>query len=98
MNHPNFNSAIKIVLEFFSELPPTAVAALCGIGICALLVFCGYMLSFVVAFFVFAISQSGTISLVSYIGCIAGFAIFGMIQGYKIYRGIKLNYEQQVSE
>jgi len=98
MNQYNFKSIIEFIVEFFSELPPSVVSFLCGFGFFCLMAFCGYMLAFVVAFFAFAFTQSATISLVSFIACIVIFSLFGIIQGYRMFKGIKLNYEKQGSE
>jgi len=41
MHRPNITSIIEFIAEFFSELPPTAVAAISGIGIFAIIALCG---------------------------------------------------------
>jgi len=97
MYPPNANTMIKHFVEFFSELPPGVVAFIAGFGFFALMAFCGYALAFVVSFFVLAFTQNGIFVVISFIACTAAFSIFGIIQGYKMYKNIKLAYKQQQS-
>jgi|GEM_PF-2753592 len=95
MQPPNFNSSIKFIIEFFSELPPAVIAFLFGFGFFGLMVFCGYTLAFVVSFFVLAFTQNGAFIVSSFIACIGAFSIFGILKGYKMYKILKHACEQR---
>lgn len=98
MNPVNFDSIIEFIGEFFSELPPAVVAAIAGIGIFAIIILCGFGAAFVISFLIYGFTQLAMLSAVSFIACIAISAILGIFYGYRMYRNIKLAYQNQTSE
>lgn len=97
MSEFNFNSTIDFIAEFFSDLPPKAVAIIVGVSFFALMVFCGLSAAFVIGFLALFVTQSGYIVVGTYVLCVAAFSIFGLIKGYQFYKNIMLSYENSQS-
>jgi len=95
MSQFNINSLIEFLGEFFSELPPQALAIIISISTVMIYVLCGFAIAALVAFFTYAITQSGPIALGLFALLVFGSLVYGLIRAVVNYKKLMLSYENQ---
>ena len=93
MNQPNFNSIINFIGEFFSEVPPRALAIILSIITLALYVAGGIVVASIVGFLALGFTHSGPMVLSICASLVAIASIFGLIKAIQTYRNIMLSYD-----
>ena len=98
MSQPNFNSIINFIDEFFSEVPPQALAIIISIITLTLYIAGGAVIATIVGFLALGITHSGPTVLIICILIVAIASIYGLIKAVKTYRIITLSYENKNSK
>lgn len=93
MSQINFNSIIESIGEFYSELPPQALAIILSIITLALYVAGGIVVVSIVGFLALSVTHNGPIVLGICAILVAIALIYGIIKAIQSYKKIMLSYE-----
>ena len=97
MSQPNLNSIIDFIGEFFSEVPPQALAIIISIMTLVLYIAGGAVIASIVGFLALGITHSGPTVLTICVLIVAIASIYGLIKAVKTYKIIILSYENKIS-
>jgi hypothetical protein len=93
MSKININSAIEFIGEFFSELPPQAIAMIICISTLGLYIMCGVILAAILGFLALSITKNGIIILTLCAILVTVFSIYGLIKAIQSYKNIIQRYK-----
>lgn len=93
MSQININSAIEFIGEFFSELPPQAIAIIISIATLGLYIICGVVIAAILGFLALSITKNGIVILTLCTLLVAVFSIYGLIKAIQNYKNIIQRYK-----
>lgn len=93
MNQFNINSIIEFIGEFFSDLPPQALAIILSIITLALYMAGGIVVASTVGFLALGVTHNGPIVLSICVILLAIASIYGLTKAIQNYKKIMLGYE-----
>lgn len=94
MNQPSFNSLIDFIGEFFSDIPPRALAIIISIITLALYVLGGIVIASIVGFLALGITHSGPVVFGICMLLVGAASALGLFKAIKNYRSIMLSYDK----
>ncbi len=98
MNQININSVIDFIGEFFSELPPHALAIIIGIITLGLYSMIGVAMATILGFLALFITKDGIAILILCAILVATFFIYGLAKAILSYKNIMLRYDIDKNE